>query len=49
MHHGRAASPTGDGHWSLVVGWDLTIQRFVMHDPYREADLVAGVYAYCDR
>jgi hypothetical protein len=33
----------------LVVGWDLTIQQFVMHDPDGEADLVAGVYAYCDR
>ena len=26
-----------------------TTQQFVMHDPDGDADLVAGVYAYCDR
>ena len=26
-----------------------TTQQFVMHHPDGEADLVAGVYAYCDR
>ena len=28
LHHRRAASPTGGGHWSLVVGWDPNISRF---------------------
>ena len=27
-----------------MVGWDLTIQQFVMHDPDGEADLVAGAF-----
>ena len=36
------ASPTGGSHWSLVVGWDPNIQQFLMHDPYGEADLLAG-------
>jgi len=42
LHHGTAASPSGGGHWSLVVGWDPNTQQFLMHDPYGEADLVAG-------
>ena len=42
LHHGTAASPTGGGHWSLAVGWDPNAQQFLMHDPYGEADLVAG-------
>jgi hypothetical protein len=25
-----------------------TTQQFLMHDPDGEADLLAGVYAYCD-
>ena len=34
------ASPTGGGHWCLAVGWNPNTQQFLMHDPYREADLV---------
>lgn len=42
LHNGRAASSSGGGHWSLVVGWDPNNQQFLMHDPYGEADLVGG-------
>ena len=42
LHHGSVSSPSGGGHWSLVVGWDPSTLQFLMHDPYGEADLVAG-------
>jgi hypothetical protein len=44
LHHGPAAAPRGGGHWSLVVGWDPATRQVIMHDPYGEADLVAGGY-----
>ena len=42
LHHGSVSSPNGGGHWILVVGWDPNTKQFLMHDPYGEADLVAG-------
>jgi GH24 family phage-related lysozyme (muramidase) len=44
LHKGSAASPTGGGHWSLVIGWDPETRQLVMHDPNGEADLVNGGY-----
>jgi len=44
LHNGSAASPTGGGHWSLVIGWDPTTRQLLMHDPNGEADLVNGGY-----
>jgi hypothetical protein len=38
------SSPSGGGHWNLVVGWYPNTQQFLMHDPYGEADLVAGSF-----
>jgi GH24 family phage-related lysozyme (muramidase) len=44
LHKGSVASPTGGGHWSLVIGWDPTARQLLMHDPNGEADLVNGGY-----
>ena len=44
LHKGSATSPTGGGHWSLVIGWDPATRQLLMHDPNGEADLVNGGY-----
>jgi GH24 family phage-related lysozyme (muramidase) len=44
LHNGRASSPSGGGHWSLVIGWDPATRQLLMHDPNGEADLVNGGY-----
>jgi GH24 family phage-related lysozyme (muramidase) len=44
LHKGSVASPTGGGHWSLVIGWDPDARQLLMHDPNGEADLVNGGY-----
>ena len=44
LHKGSVASPTGGGHWSLVIGWDPGSRQLLMHDPNGEADLVNGGY-----
>jgi hypothetical protein len=44
LHKGSAASPTGGGHWSLVIGLDPDTRQLLMHDPNGEADLVNGGY-----
>jgi len=44
LHKGSAIAPTGDGHWSLVIGWDPATRQLLMHDPNGEADLVNGSY-----
>ena len=44
LHRGSVASPTGGGHWSLVIGWDPGTRQLLMHDPNGEADLVDGGY-----
>ena len=44
LHKGSVASPTGGGHWSLVIGWDPATHQLLMHDPNGEADLVNGGY-----
>jgi hypothetical protein len=42
LHKGPASSPTGGGHWSLVIGWNPDTRQLLMHDPNGEADLVNG-------
>jgi hypothetical protein len=44
LHKGPVTSPSGGGHWSLVIGWDPAQRQFLMHDPNGEADLVNGGY-----
>lgn len=42
LHHGNVNSPTGGGHWILVVG--KVDDRYVVNDPAGEMDLVNGGY-----
>jgi hypothetical protein len=44
LHKGPVTSPSGGGHWSLVIGWDPAKRQFLVHDPNGEADLVNGGY-----
>jgi len=48
LHKGSATASTGDGHWSLVIGWDPGTRQLLMHDPNGEADLVNGGYVNTD-
>ena len=40
LHRGRVSSPSGGGHWLIVVG--ITPSHLIVHDPLGEADLVNG-------
>jgi hypothetical protein len=40
LHHGNYRTPSGSGHWSVVVG--LSNGGTVHHDPYGMPDLVKG-------
>lgn len=42
LHKGPVSSPSGGGHWSVVIGFD--VEAFLHHDPNGEADLVNGGY-----
>jgi GH24 family phage-related lysozyme (muramidase) len=42
LHHGPATSPTGGGHWSVIIGFDP--DYWIVNDPNGEADLVNGGY-----
>ena len=39
---GPASSPTGGGHWSVIIGYDDT--GFFINDPYGNCDLINGGY-----
>ena len=40
LHRGPVSSPTGGGHWLIVVGYTET--HVIVHDPFGEADLING-------
>ena len=42
LHHGPASTPSGGGHWSVVIGFTETAA--IHNDPNGEADLVHGGY-----
>lgn len=42
LHRGPVTSPSGGGHWSVVIGYTPT--HFIHHDPNGEAALVSGGY-----
>ena len=42
LHKGPVTSPTGGGHWSVVIG--SSPRHFIFHDPNGEASLVSGGY-----
>ena len=43
LHKGPVSSPTGGGHWSVVIGYTDT--GFIFNDPNGEANLVYGDYS----
>ena len=43
LHHGQASSPTGGGHWMLIVGHDAN--GVIALDPYGELNVVNGTWA----
>jgi GH24 family phage-related lysozyme (muramidase) len=42
LHHGPSNSPSGGGHWSVVIGF--TAEHWILNDPNGEADLINGGY-----
>lgn len=42
LHKGPIGRPTGDGHWSLIVGIDMANKQYIVNDPWGEADLIGG-------
>jgi lysozyme len=42
LHKGPIGRPSGDGHWSLIVGIDQAKKQYIVNDPWGEADLVGG-------
>ena len=43
LHHGMSSSPTGGGHWMLIVGCDDN--GVIALDPYGELNVVNGTWA----
>jgi GH24 family phage-related lysozyme (muramidase) len=44
LHHGPVSRPHGSGHWIVVIGITADKQRFIVHDPFGDLDLVNGGY-----
>jgi hypothetical protein len=42
LHKGPVTAPTGGGHWICAIGY--TDDAIIVHDPFGDLDLVAGVY-----
>ena len=42
LHHGSVHSPSGGGHYSVVIGYNN--ESFIINDPNGEANLTAGGY-----
>ena len=42
LHKGSITSPTGGGHWSVIIGF--TDSAFIFNDPNGEADIINGGY-----
>lgn len=44
LHKGSVKSPSGGGHWLVVVGRTEDNSRYICNDPFGEMDLVSGGY-----
>jgi len=42
LHKGYVSSPSGGGHWCVIVGVDLDKKQYIVNDPWGEADLIYG-------
>jgi len=48
LHKGSVSSPTGGGHWLVVVGITADKTKLWVHDPFGQMDLVNGGYVSTD-
>lgn len=48
LHHGPSNAPSGGGHWIVVTGYDDSIQKFTVNDPWGEIDHKTGTYISTD-
>lgn len=44
LHKGSVQSPTGGGHWLVIIGRNEDNTRYVVNDPFGEMDLINGGY-----
>jgi len=44
LHRGPVQSPTGGGHWIIVIGRNADNTAYIVHDPYGDLDLINGGY-----
>ena len=44
LHHGPVTSPSGGGHWIVIIGRNEDNTKYVVNDPFGELDLVNGNY-----
>ncbi len=44
LHKGPVSSPTGNGHWIVVIGKSQDGKGYVVNDPFGDLDLVSGTY-----
>lgn len=44
LHHGHWQQPRGGGHWLVLIGFDLTSQHWIVHDPAGELQVRSGGY-----
>ena len=44
LHHGHISAPSGGGHWVCVIGYDKLTEKYIIHDPYGELDMLNGGY-----
>lgn len=42
LHHGPASSPSGGGHWIIVIGKEGS--NYIVNDPWGEIDNATGTY-----
>jgi hypothetical protein len=42
LHKGPISSPTGGGHWLVIVGIDLESGHYIVNDPWGDCDLING-------
>jgi len=48
LHKGPAKSPSGFGHWILVIGYHSEKKKIVVHDPWGALDNYTGTYTNTD-
>lgn len=48
LHKGPAKSPSGFGHWILVIGYHSEQKKIVVHDPWGVLDNYTGTYTNPD-